>query len=188
MITSKLTSISEIVNNWLKFAEAKNAILLSFSGVIITIIFTYIKTSTNISFTVYIGFTIVVFILFISLLICSLSFLPKIDIEHFIWLRSKPSRKSKILLKDTDNFYFFNDLKKYQPETLLDSMNRLYFDNQVQIPYRKEDLDIANQIIINSEITSIKFIFFRIALWHLIFSIITIGFSLLISVLLHSKL
>lgn len=137
--------------------------------------------------SIYIGLIIVVSLLFISLLICFLSFLPKIDIEHFVWLKSKPSKKSKFILKDTDNFYFFNDLKKYQPDTLLNSMNRLYFDNQVQTPYRKEDLDIANQIIINSEITSIKLMLFRIALWHLICSIITILFSLLISILLHSK-
>lgn len=188
MITPKLISILELVNNWLKFAEAKNVILLSLSGIIITVVSTYIKTTVNISISIYIGFIIVVSLLFISLLICFLSFLPKIDIEYFIWLKAKPSRKSKIIVKDTDKFYFFNDLKKYQPDTLLDSMNRLYFDNQVQIPYRKEDLDIANQIIINSQITSTKLMFFIIALWHIIFSLITIPFSLLISILLHSKL
>jgi len=100
----------------------------------------------------------------------------------------KPARKSKSSLKDSDNFYFFNNLKKYEPTDLLDSMNRLYFEDKVQKPYRKEDLDIASQITINSEIASTKFMFFRIALWLLIFSILVVPISLLISLLVYRKL
>jgi len=44
-LTTKLISIFQIVNDWLKFAEAKNAVLLAFSGAEITAIITYLSTS-----------------------------------------------------------------------------------------------------------------------------------------------
>jgi len=187
-ITEKLLSILQTINGWLKFAEAKNAVLLAFSGAGITAIITYLSTATNMPNSIRTGLLISISLLCISSLICSLSFLPRTDIEHFVWLRMKPARKSKSSLKDSDNFYFFNNLKKYEPTDLLDSMNRLYFEDKVQKPYRKEDLDIASQITINSEIASTKFMFFRIALWLLIFSILVVPISLLISLLVYRKL
>ena len=183
-ITNKLITILQMVNDWLKFAEAKNAVLLTFSGAGITAIVTYISTSTNTPNSLRIGLIVSVVFLCISSLVCSLSFLPKTDIEYFIWAKSKPSRKSISQIKDTDNFYFFNSLKKYEPSDLLESMNRVYFQDQIQTPYKREDLDIANQIILNSEIASTKFTFFRFALWILIFSIFITLVSLLISLIL----
>jgi hypothetical protein len=67
-------------------------------------------------------------------------------------------------------------------------MNKLYFQNQVLTPYKKEDLDIANQITVNSEIASTKLIFFRFALWSLIFSIFIIPVSLVTSLLMYRNL
>jgi hypothetical protein len=185
--TTKLISIFQIVNEWLKFAETKNAVLLAFSGAGVTAIITYLSTAVNLLNSFRIGLIISIVLLCASSLICSLSFLPKTDINYFVWLRTKPSRKFKLLPKDSDNFYFFNDLKKYQPIDLLDSINRLYFQNQIHTPYGKEDLDIAHQITINSEITSRKFSFFRFALWLLIFSILAIPISLLVSLLLYQQ-
>jgi hypothetical protein len=187
-LTTKLISIFQIVNDWLRFAEAKNAVLLAFSGAGVTAIVTYISTATNILNPFRTGLIFAIFLLCISSLICSFSFLPRTDIEHFTWLRTKPSRKSKSLLKDTDNFYSFNDLKRYEPMDLLESLNRLYFQNQIPKPYIKEDLDIAHQITINSEIASIKFSFFTFALWLLIISILAILVSLLVNLLLYHSL
>ncbi len=187
MITEKLICIFQIVNDWLKFAEAKNAVLLAFCGAAVTAIITYLSTASTIPIFFRYGLLISIFLLCISSLICSLSFLPKTDIEHFVWSRTKSARKSKSLLKDSDNFYFFNNLNKYDPEDLLEAMNRLYFEGKVKKPYRKEDLDIASQITINSEIASTKFMFFRIALWLLIFSIIIVIGSLIIALLIYRK-
>lgn len=187
-ITEKLLSILQIINDWLKFAEAKNAVLLAFCGAGITTIVTYVNIATNIPNSLRTGLLISISLLCFSSLICSISFLPKTDIEHFVWLRKKPARQSKSSLKDSDNFYFFNNLKKYDPTDLLDSMNRLYFEDKVQKPYRKEDLDVANQITINSDIASIKFMFFRIALWSLILSILVVPISLLIGLVVYRKL
>ncbi|MEG5063079.1 DUF5706 domain-containing protein [Microcoleus sp. B3-A4] len=185
IITDKLLCIFQIVNDWLKFAEAKNAVLLAFCSAAITAIITYLSTASTIPNLFRYGLLISMFLLCISSLICSVSFLPKTDIDHFVWSRTKSVRNSKFPLKDSDNFYFFNNLNKYDSTELLDAMNRLYFEGKVQKPYRKEDLDIASQITINSEIASTKFMFFRIALWLLIFSIFIVLISLLIAILVY---
>ena len=187
-ITEKMLSIFQIVNDWLKFAEAKNAVLLAFSGTGITVIVTYLSAASNVLNSLQQGSLISMSLLCISALISSLSFLPKTDLERIVWLISKPSRRSKLGLKDSDNFYFFNDLKKYQPVELLSSMNRLYFDDQVELPYKKEDLDLASQIIVNSEIASIKFKFFTASLSILILSFFVTPISLLFSLLLYHSL
>jgi hypothetical protein len=187
-ITEKLLSILQIVNDWLKFAEAKNAVLLAFCGAAITTTITYLNAATTVPNSLKIGLLISIFLLCVSLLICSLSFLPKTDMEYFTRLRKRPNRNSQSLLKSTDNFYFFNNLRKYDSDNLLEAMNEFYFEDKLPKPYKKEDLDIASQITINSEIASTKFAFFRIALWLLILSILTIPISNLISLVIYRKL
>lgn len=178
-VTKKLTSIFQVINDWLKFAEAKNAILLAFSGTGVTAIVTYLSAASNIPNSVQHGSLISMSLLCCSALISALSFLPKTDLERIVWIMANPSRNSH--LKDSDNFYFFNDLRKYKPIELMNSMNRLYFDSQIQPPYRKEDLDLASQIIINSEIASIKFKFFAGSLWILILSFLATPILILLS-------
>jgi hypothetical protein len=185
IITDKLLCIFQIVNDWLKFAEAKNAVLLAFCSAAITAIITYLSTASTIPNFFRYGLLISIFLLCISSLICSLSFLPKTDIEHFV--RSRTNRQSRSSLKDSDNFYFYNNLNKYQPNDLLEAMNRLYFEGKVPKPYKKEDLDIASQITINSDIASRKFMFFKMALWLLIFSIFIVLISLVIAILIYRK-
>lgn len=181
-LTTKLISIFQIVNDWLKFAEAKNAVLLAFSGAGVTIIVTYLSTISNLHQSLYRGLLVSIFLCCCSSLICSLSFLPKTNLKHILWFKKKLLRKSKVTLKDTDNFYYFYELKNYSCGELLDSINRLYFKDKIPRPYEKEDLDIAAQIIANSEITSKKLELFVIALWALIFSIISVLIVLLASI------
>jgi hypothetical protein len=186
--TSKLSSIFQLVNDWLKFSEAKNAIFLAFLGASITAIVTYLSAaSISIASSLRIGLLVSVVSLCISALICAVSFLPKTDLERLNWLRAKPSNKTWKALKDTDNLLYFNDLKKYNPTELLESVSRLYFANKILPPYKKEDLDIANQIVINSEIAAIKLKLFIAVVWTLIFSFLAIPASLLISLLLYQK-
>lgn len=184
-ITEKLLSILHLINDWLKFAEAKNALLLAFCGAAITAIVTYLSAAPNISSEpLRIGLLFSLFLLCICSVICSLSLLPKTDREYLIWWKKKPSKKFKNLQQETDNLYFYDEIRKYSSTDLLDSMNKLYFDNKLQPPYKKEDLDIADQIVINSQIASAKFAFFRVALWFLIGSIFVVFISGIFSFLM----
>jgi hypothetical protein len=186
-ITEKLLSILQIVNDWLKFAEAKNAVLLAFCGAAITAIITYLSAAETIPDFLQVGLLISTFLLSISSLICSLSFLPKTDMERFTWLRRRPNRNFQSL-KATDNFYFFNNLKKYDSDNLLEAINKFYFEDKIPTPHKKEDLDLASQITINSEIASTKFAFFRIALWLLILAILAVLILGSLSLVIHRKL
>lgn len=186
-ITEKLLSILQMVNDWLKFAEAKNAVLLAFCSAAITAIFTYLTASITIHNSMKIGLLISLLLLCISSLICFLSFLPKTDAELFTQLGRRANIKSKSLVKATDNFYFFGNLRKYNSDSLLEAIDKLYYDGKVSKPYKKEDLDLTSQITINSEIASTKFEFFRIALWFVIIAIIVAPASHLLSLIHVSK-
>ncbi|MCM0591397.1 MAG: hypothetical protein HEQ35_20905 [Gloeotrichia echinulata IR180] len=106
-LTEKLTKIFQIINELLKFAEAKNAILLGFSGAGIAATLTYLSAASNIPKSIHIGFLITTFFLCLCSLVCSLSFLPKTNLEHIVWKRSKPKVNYKLKINDDDNFYYF---------------------------------------------------------------------------------
>ncbi|AFZ60228.1 hypothetical protein H6G54_08365 [Anabaena cylindrica FACHB-243] len=183
-ILEKLLKILEIVIDWLKFAEAKNAVLLAFSGAGVTAIITYISAASNIPKSLILSLPASTFILSISSLVCLFSFLPKTNLEHIVWMQGKPSKNFKTLQNNTDNLYYYGHLMKYKNIELLDAMNQLYCDNKISQPYKKEYLDIATQIIINSEIAFLKFRFFTFSLWILIFSILIIPVSVLLNLII----
>lgn len=187
-MTEKLMIIFQLVNDWLKFAEAKNAILLAFLGAEITAIITYISAASSAPRSLQISLLVSMSFSFVGVTICATSFLPKTDIDKILWLRGKPSRKNIRLLKDTDSFYFFGDLEKYKNSELLAAINRLYFNSNTNIADKKEDLDIANQIVINAEITSRKFRLFVWSFRLLILSIISIAASLIVNMFTYTIL
>jgi hypothetical protein len=173
-VTTKLTAICQVIIDWLKYAEAKNAVLLTFSGAGITATLTYLGAVPTLPRFLKIGFLMATFFLCLSAFICAISFLPKTNLENLTGLREKSVTKRRQSQKNSDNLYYYGDLQKYNSEELLDKMNEFYFDRSIQLPYKKEHLDIASQIVINSEIALIKFKLFTISLWLLIFSFFSI--------------
>lgn len=71
-VSSKLIEIFQNVNEWLKFAEAKNGILLAFSIAGITATLSVLSTAQNIPNSLKIGLLLTTIFLAISALICSL--------------------------------------------------------------------------------------------------------------------
>ncbi len=187
-VAAKLTTIFQNVNEWLKFAEAKNGILLAFSGAALTAPITILSTSQNIPNSLKLGLFLTTILLGICSLICSLSFLPKTNLERLVWLQSKPPRNENYIKKDTDNFWFFEDLKKYTASELLAAMNEHYFEGELTELYKKEYQDIAQQITINAGITSLKYQIFTYALYVLIASIVVIPCLILGSLIISNNL
>jgi hypothetical protein len=132
-VSSKLLVIFQNVNEWLRFAEAKNGILLAFSGAGVTATVTVLATAENIPRSLLIGLLITTSLFCVCALVCSLSFLPKTNLERLLWLQSRP-KNSNILVKDTDNLYFYGDLQKYDPTKLLNALNQHYFENKINTP------------------------------------------------------
>lgn len=189
-VSSNLIAIFQNVNEWLKFAEAKNGILLAFSGAAITATITILSTAQNLPNSLKIGLLLTTIILCICALVCSLSFLPQTDFKKLLSSRKQPSKKGNNQ-KDPDknNFWFYGDLRYYDQIELLEALNQHYFDSKLNSkPYKKEYQDIAAQITINAEIAFLKYQVFTYALYFLIASIVVIPLSILTSIILFRSL
>ena len=180
----KLLKILRDVHRSQKFAETKNAILLAFSGAGITGIIDILTEGNRIPRSLELGLSLTVILLCISSVTCSLSFIPRINVKRILWLQTKPSKNSKLLRRNTDNFYYFGHLQKYSYIELLDALNDCYFDGKINQNYKKEYQDIAEQITINSEITFRKFKIFTYAVYFLILSILVIPIPIIISLVM----
>jgi hypothetical protein len=179
-ISTKLLAIFQNVNDWLKFAEAKNGVLLAFSGAAITATVTLLATADKFPNSLKIGLLITTILLSICSLICSLSFLPKTNLERVLPLNRK--------YKQDDNFWFYGHLQKYNASDLLEVLNKPYFEDKLNLPYKKEYEDIAGQITINARIAFLKFQVFSYALYFLIASILAIPCLMLVHLIIYRHL
>jgi hypothetical protein len=193
-VSTKLLAIFQNVNEWLKFAEAKNGVLLAFSGAAITATITLLATAQNIPNSLNFGLLLTTILLCICALICSLSFLPKTNLDDLLWLRDRRNKKSNSQDPIEDNFWYFGHLQKYKPDELLEGLNKPYFNSKLDIAKLadkkeyKEYKDIAAQITINAEIAFLKFEVFKYAIKVLIASILTIPLSMVISLVIYRHL
>ncbi|WP_310485136.1 Pycsar system effector family protein [Chamaesiphon sp. VAR_48_metabat_403] len=177
-LSAKLFSIFQNVNDWLKFAEAKNAVLLAFAGAGMTATLTVLVSAQNLFNSLRWGLISATILLCVCAFLCILSFLPKTDLEKILRLRLSQSEQPK----PEDNLYFYGHLKKYQAEELLDRLNQTYLsDSPVSQPYSKEAKDLAVQVTINSGIAFIKFEIFRYAVYTLAAAIISVPVFILIT-------
>lgn len=163
---TKLIFILSNVNDWLKFAEAKNAGLLVFSAGCIVGLLSYTASSPNLSTAWKTGIFSSIFFLILASLFCILSFLPKINrIEVLLW-------QQEVSCSDDDNFLYYGDLSKYTCEELLDAITRKYYQDERYLASSvKFHLDIADQIIINSKIALRKYNLFSLALYSTVISV-----------------
>lgn len=187
-VSTKLIAIFQNVNDWLKFAEAKNGILLAFSGAGITATITILVTAQNIPKSLEFGLLLTTSLLCICALLCSLFFLPKTDLDRLLWLRNQIPKYSNYIKKDSDNFWFFAHLQKYNATELLEALNKHYFEGKLTPPYKKEYEDIAGQITINSQIAFLKFQAFTYTIYVLIAAILVIPGSIIINLLIYRHL
>jgi hypothetical protein len=193
-VSTKLLAIFQNVNEWLKFAEAKNGVLLAFSGAAITATITLLVTAQNIPNSLNLGLLLTTILLCICSLICSLSFLPKTNLEDLLWLRDRRNKKPNSQDPIKDNFWYFGHLQKYKPDELLAALNEPYFNSNLDIAKLadkkeyKEYKDIAAQITINAEIAFLKFEVFTYAIKVFIASILVIPCAMLISLVIYRRL
>jgi hypothetical protein len=162
----ELNKILGNVNDWLKFAETKNAVIIAFNGAAISAILQSYPENTK-SLKMFEGIMLTLFAL--SICISIYSFLPIL----------KNSFKYK-KLNDNDfeaekaklNCYFFRDHSRISCNQLLNllihkSSTGAYHANNMEI-------DIAEQIISNAEIAMSKFVLFSTAA-YITFSGVVMG-------------
>jgi len=171
---NEVKSIFDNVNNWLKFAEAKNGAIIALNA---TFIFGILKLGliSNKSIVIINYYLyLCIFMLLVSSIVALLSFVPQLK---FIYIKFKK-------ISDRDNLLYFGDIAKYTPTQYSDSLKKIL---EVDSKNNKLYEHYINQIVINSKITWIKFKQFDIAIWFTISAILTpIGGYILHSIQIKS--
>ncbi len=159
----RLFKVFSNVNDWLKFAEAKNAMMLAFNAAsIYGITKTYdLELVKDNSFLSYYLFFVIVQLAFSS--ICALiSFAPRVKIIKGGYYASG----------NIANTLFFEYLKTKTTLEIMNEINKTQYDLKENLPPDFEK-DIAEQIRQNSIIASRKYSYFTIAVWITISAYIT---------------
>lgn len=163
----ELKDILSGINDQLRFSETKIAALLAFNGALTfgVIRLFLISNKTELQTWTILFFIIIISISFISIFFAIL-----------------PTTNNKT--KNTDspkniNIIFYNDIIKTNSNNYLETY---YTKNKIASKDRKEiDIDIANQIIKLSLITSKKFEIFKISL---VFTMLSLATSLFFAITL----
>lgn len=136
-----LDKVFSNVNSWLNFAEAKNAANIALVVACIAAIFSLNSMNTLLY--------IVCILLSFSGICSIISFFPK--------LGDKIVKKT---IDENDNLLFFEAIKKYSGHGYLKQISKLYL-NINKKDFSKYQLDLANEIVYNSNIASHKYILFK---------------------------
>ncbi len=172
----RLQIILSNVNEWLKFAEAKNAVLVAANAATIFGAAQIILGERALD--VYMYWYLYLFMLFIAsgAIFALCSFLPQVRLP---WLTATGATY------EHDNLIFYGDIAKYNPK---DYVVALYnADGQAHVQPSTIDLDYAEQIVVNSRITLRKYEFFRYALWLTLSAVITPILAIVVYLLLVDR-
>jgi hypothetical protein len=146
----RLHMLLVMVNDWLRFAEAKNAILLPFVGGGTGILVSHLSSATTPSTRLLLA------IIFTSLLGASLvtllSFMPQIDIKKVV--------ERQIDLQLDHNLFYYGHLALYNAEELTRALSERLAQSEIS----RDSVDLAEQVVINARIALRKHNMFTLAI------------------------
>lgn len=152
-----------LVNEWLRFAETKNAALLAIdAGAVLALIKVAQGTGTGWNTSVGIWIFTMILLLLCSCALAVISFLPDVV----------PKWKSpKRCPREDANLLFYGDLAYYDKLSLLEAIAKQECSS---VPSNSAVLEnYAEQIITNSRIALRKYKFFRWAMWFAVAGVVT---------------
>lgn len=152
-LDDNLKYIFSNINDWLKFAEAKSAILIAGNG---TFIFGILRLIDKYNIDGYLQIYLLVSVLFsiLSLVVCLVSIVPSLTMP---W-DSKPAGTNR-----NDNLLYFADIAKYSPLSYLSSLNESLGLQPSDFNSFQKNLSL--QIITNAVIANKKFNYFKFSIW-----------------------
>lgn len=151
-VSDKLDSIFKIVNEWLKFAEQKNAALLVLNSGSVWGVSLMLRNQDTLSCAGVTFAALGFFLVFISSLICVFSFIP---------ILYQPSYSSNLGKKSNlDNCVYFGDIAKYEESDYLALLNYKLGEEAEHSLFER---DFASQIITNARITLAKYKKFKLS-------------------------
>ncbi|REE27259.1 hypothetical protein DFQ09_10187 [Winogradskyella pacifica] len=151
-MNKELLEIHSNVKDWLKFAEAKNAMLVVFNSASIYGVakLPFLNKAEEPNF-IDNYFSFIIILLIISTVTCLISFVPRLK---FILLSISNS-------KEKNNIFFFEHLGKSTPKKILESLK----GKGVKEEFSEVDEDIAVQIHSLANVATRKYSLFTIAVW-----------------------
>ena len=167
-VERELSELLTRVNDWLKFAEAKNTNSVGLSSTGLGVIVTFLVAGPSIPPLAGVGLGIGALALMLSLMLTVASFLPSTNLEkQLIGERERPSAR--------DNLLYYGHLARYEPRALVEATAERYFDQEGQaFAPSKLAIDLAAQIVTNSRITMRKLALYR-------YSLLLFGFGVLVA-------
>jgi len=151
-----LLNLQDKVNDWLKFAEAKNGVLIGLDEVMIFgVIQAFIADKSPLKEFHY-SVCIVVLLITLSLLLALTSFLPKLQLTHFVHGSPCP---------ESDNLLYFGHIAKYSPDLFFIEFSKFFEGNDQELVGEQTQKQYIGQIVMNSQITMRKFGHFNYAVW-----------------------
>lgn len=140
-------------DNWLKYAEAKNGVLLTLSLACVTKFDKYLKSDLGIGI-------LLVFLGMISVLVCMFSFFPNLN----------KTVKCKRKMSIDPNLIFYSDISFLTADEYINMLTKKYgLKSSISNVYCK---DLASEIIVNSTIAVRKNFLFKIAFISLSISVV----------------
>ena len=154
-----------LVNDWLRFAEAKNGALIAFCSACVFGLLKFPSDWITVTPGFKAGLAVAVVFLFIAIIVCMWSFSPQTNrLEIMFWQANEDCN-------ETDNLIFFGDICKYSADELFDSLCERYcMPTEYSPQQRQYILDLTNQVVVNSKITMRKFRLFQKALGYVLWS------------------
>lgn len=151
-MNNELLEIHSNVKDWLRFAEAKNAMLIAFNGASIYGVAKlpfWVQDNKTTFLEGYLYFMIIVLVL--STIACLVSFVPRVK---FFLLKINNSDRG-------NNILFFEHLAKSTPEKILKELQKKAKIDK----FTELDTDLAVQIQQLSTVTRRKYSLFTVAVW-----------------------
>jgi len=170
VVETKMFTIFQLINDWLKFAEAKNLAIIALSGAACSALASYLASSQGLTPDLKRILWVAVFFFALSCVTSLLSFTPRTSQKNLLSLFPDWGAPSA-----EDNLYFYKDLGKYRDAGELAKKYRDLFSGaatQTATTTPASHQQLAKQIIVNSQIVVYKLRFFVVAL---LLSVIAIG-------------
>ncbi|WP_394897197.1 hypothetical protein [Clostridium paraputrificum] len=176
-----LQDLVKDITNWLNFAEAKNIALITFDSAWLTFWLKRFHENSIKEYKVIYAFISIIYI--VALIICLISFIPKLFDKNIIEKRLKKSLDKK---SSKDNMLFYKDIFKYSEEEYYKELKDRGLYSKNSIEGSEEDINkyekaLVKQIVTLSGITYKKYYLFNISLVISIIPLVIIILGIIIA-------
>lgn len=158
-----LFRVYDMVLERLKYAEAKNTVIMTLLGALVIGAFRIYDETPDRPYFATVYFWCFLFFSALTITLCLTSFMPNVRLRFLF--------EGKVPEPEKDSLIYYQDIIKYDASSYIDALNRRYFDSEAKVG--NFEYDIAAQIITNARSAERKFTIAYYAIILSIFAIMT---------------